>query len=338
MDFGIFDHIDASGAPLAEFYEQRLELAALYDRLGFFGYHVAEHHATPLGLAPSPGLFLAALAQRTRRLRFGPLIYILPLYHPLRLIEEICMLDQLSRGRLLLGVGRGISPYEVAYYGIDPAETQARYVEALDLIRAGLAADILDFRGKFYRVENVPMILKPVQAPHPPLWYGAINPEAAAWLARNRVNTVSHVAAPLMGEIVRRYRAEWAAAGHGGEPLPKLGLGRHIVVAETKGEALAIGRRAYARWFESFTWLWRRHGTKPISVTYTSSFDEMIAAGIAIAGAPGEVRDAALAHARQSGCNYWISRFAFGDMSLPEAARSATLFAEHVMPALREKV
>ncbi len=336
MDFGVFDHLDTSGAGLADFYEQRLVLAAHYDRLGFYGYHIAEHHATPLGLAPSPGLFLAAVAQRTRRLRFGPLIYILPLYHPLRLIEEICMLDQMSRGRLLLGVGRGISPYEVAFYGVDPKETQARYVEALDLIRQGLASEVLDFRGTYYTIDKVPMILRPAQAPHPPLWYGAINPEAAPWLARNKINTVSHVNPALMREIVRRYRAEWDAAGHGALPLPRLGLGRHIVVAPTRGEALAIGRRAYARWHDSFTWLWRRFGSKPISVTYTASFDEMIEAGIAIAGAPAEVRDAVLDHIRVSGCNYWISRFAFGDMTLAEAERSITLFAEHVMPAAKD--
>src|SRR5579875_3685770 len=111
MEFGIFDHVDRNGLPLAEFYETRLKLVEAYDRHGFFGYHVAEHHATPLGLAPSPSLYLSAVAQRTARLRFGPLVYLLPFYHPLRLIEEICMLDQMSRGRLQIGVGRGISPF-----------------------------------------------------------------------------------------------------------------------------------------------------------------------------------------------------------------------------------
>src|SRR5262245_4827841 len=96
MEFGVFDHVDRGGAPLAEFYEARLKLVEAYDSGGFCGYHVAEHHATPLGLAASPGVFLAAVAQRTARLRFGPLVYTLPLYHPLRLIEEICMLDQMS--------------------------------------------------------------------------------------------------------------------------------------------------------------------------------------------------------------------------------------------------
>src|ERR1700722_3403011 len=100
MRFGVFDHVDRGAGPLHAFYQDRLALTEEYDRAGFHAYHVAEHHATPLGCAPSPGLFLAAVAQRTTRLRFGPLVYTLPLYHPLRLLDEICMLDQISGGRL----------------------------------------------------------------------------------------------------------------------------------------------------------------------------------------------------------------------------------------------
>ena len=113
MDFGIFDHLDRGPVPLRTYYEDRLKLIEGYDRAGFYAYHVAEHHSTPLGMAPSPNVFLAAVAQRTRRLRFGPLVYALPLYHPLRLVEEICMLDQMSGGRPELGFGRGSSPLEL---------------------------------------------------------------------------------------------------------------------------------------------------------------------------------------------------------------------------------
>ena len=113
------------------------KIVEAYDRGGFYSYHTAEHHATPLGLAASPSVFLAAVAQRTQRLRFGPLVYTLPLHHPLRVVEEICMLDQLSRGRFDLGVGRGISPIETAYYGVDPDHRQKMYLEALAHPAAG---------------------------------------------------------------------------------------------------------------------------------------------------------------------------------------------------------
>src|SRR5207237_6662104 len=108
MKFGVFDHMDRNGLPLGQQYEDRLKLIEGYERAGFHCYHLAEHHATPLGMAPSPSVFLAAVAQRTKRLKFGPLVYTLPMYHPLRAAEEICMLDHLSGGRFQVGIGRGI--------------------------------------------------------------------------------------------------------------------------------------------------------------------------------------------------------------------------------------
>src|SRR5213594_4312240 len=124
LAFGIFDHVDRGDEPLATLFEQRLRLAQAADAAGFRTYHVAEHHATRLGMAPSPGIFLAAVAQRTRRIRFGPLVYLLPLYTPLRLIEEIAMLDHLSHGRLEVGIGRGVSPFELKYHKIDHEESR----------------------------------------------------------------------------------------------------------------------------------------------------------------------------------------------------------------------
>src|ERR1700752_1397976 len=102
-------------------------------------------------MAPSPALFLTAAAQRTRRIHLGPLGYLLPLYHPLRLIEEVCMLDQISSGRLELGVGRGVSPFEVGYYGVDPKSTRAMFHEAMAVLVAGLTSARLTFEGEHYR-------------------------------------------------------------------------------------------------------------------------------------------------------------------------------------------
>ncbi len=139
IKFGLFDWIDRGTAPLHQLYEERLELLAAAEEAGFFCYHLAEHHATPLGMAPSPALFLAAAAQRTRRIRLGPLVYLLPLYNPLRLTEEVCMLDQMSNGRLELGVGRGVTPYELRYYGVDPS-CHARNLQR-DITSAGRRVD-----------------------------------------------------------------------------------------------------------------------------------------------------------------------------------------------------
>src|SRR2546430_16809303 len=116
MKFGIFDYIDARGEPLHKTYEDRLALLQAAEAAGFYGYHLTEHHATPLSMTPSPSVFLAAAARETKRIRLGTLLYLLPLYHPLRLIEELCMLDHLSGGRPHNRRRRGISPPEVGAY------------------------------------------------------------------------------------------------------------------------------------------------------------------------------------------------------------------------------
>jgi alkanesulfonate monooxygenase SsuD/methylene tetrahydromethanopterin reductase-like flavin-dependent oxidoreductase (luciferase family) len=192
MKFGIFDHLDRNELPLHAYYAERLKFVEAYDRAGFYAYHTAEHHATPLGLAASPSVFLAAVAQRTERLRFGPLVYTLPLHHPLRVVEEICMLDQMSGGRLELGVGRGISPIESAYYGVPPDQRQKMYIEALQIVRQALTSRTLTFHGQFYDYTDVPIELEPFQKPHPPFWAGAGTPDGGEVAGRSGFNLVAN--------------------------------------------------------------------------------------------------------------------------------------------------
>ncbi|HEX5325858.1 MAG TPA: LLM class flavin-dependent oxidoreductase [Acetobacteraceae bacterium] len=331
----MFDHMDRGGGSLADLFEDRLALVEEYDRAGFYGYHVAEHHATPLGLAPSPGVWLAAVAQRTRRLRFGPLVYALPLYHPLRLVDEICMLDQMSGGRLLLGVGRGISPIELGYWGVDPQAAPAMYQEALEVVLAGLTSRELTFTGKYYRYDTVPIELAPVQQPHPPLWYGIGRAEAVSWAARHRVNVVANLPPALMRGITDRYRAEWQALGRPAEELPLMGVSRHVVIAATDSEALAVARPAYRRWRDSFLRLWLKHGQLPNpQAVFPPEFEQAEAAGRAVAGTPDKVRRFMQQTVEESGISYLLCRFAFGDLPRAAALRSVRLFTAEVMPAL----
>lgn len=334
MKFGVFDHLDSSGAPLQSYYADRLRLAELYDALGFYAYHVAEHHATPLGMSPSPSVFLSALAQRTRRLRFGPLVYTLPLYHPLRVAEEICMLDQLSGGRLQVGIGRGISPIEVGYYGVDPAASQAMYIEAFSVVMQALTQTVVDHEGKHYRFRDVPVELQPLQKPHPPLWYGVGNAEGADWCVANGVNAVVNGPVARVREITDRFRQRWAATGRPRDAMPLMGTSRHLVVAATDGEAHRIASRAYARWYASFMHLWRKHGSAPQFAPFPEDFDAACAMGLAVAGAPATVRDVLARQIEAAGVSYLLCRFAFGDLSLAESSASAGLFAAEVVPAL----
>lgn len=335
MEFGVFDHIDRNQLPLHEYYEARLELAERYDQAGFYSYHIAEHHATPLGLSPSPSVFLAAVAQRTKRLRFGPMIYALPLYNPFRLLEEICMLDQMSGGRLDMGFGRGASPIELGIYGVDPAEAENIYGEGLEVILQGLTRQHLDFKGDYYSFDDVPVALEPFQKPYPPMWYGIHTPESAARAAKNGLNVLSLDDADLTRTLTDSYRAARAGMGNDKKPELKIGIGRFIVVADTDDEAQSIARRAYPMWHENFNYLFRLRGTEPRHQR-APDFDGLSADGQGIAGSPRTVIDNLAADIETSGANYLVGQFSFGSLTQAETLRSIDLFTEHAMPALRD--
>jgi alkanesulfonate monooxygenase SsuD/methylene tetrahydromethanopterin reductase-like flavin-dependent oxidoreductase (luciferase family) len=333
MEFGVFDHLDRSEVPLKEYYEGRLKLIEAYEEAGFYAYHVAEHHSTPLGMAPSPSLFLASVAQRTRRLRFGPLVYALPLHHPLRLVEEICMLDQLSGGRLDIGFGRGSSPMEIAFYGQDPKKAQNVYAEALEIILQGLVSGRVDFQGQFFSFKNVPLQLEPLQKPHPPIWYGVHSVDSAERAARQGLNIVSLDSAGETRSFSDRYRGAWRETRGETNTMPKIGISRFIVVAETDQQALDVARRAYRIWHRSFYHLYRLSGTRPAHPR-PAEFDGMIQTGQGIAGCPQTVYESVKSELDQSDATYLVGQLAFGDLSLSESLRSVELFTRYVMPQL----
>ena len=288
MKFGVFDHLDRNDLPLRDYYESRLRIIEAYDRAGFHAYHVAEHHSTPIGTAPSPSVFLAAVAQRTKRLRFGPMVYALPLYHPLRMIEEICMLDQMSRGRLDIGFGRGSSPTELVYYGQDPDEGAADlqrgargHHPGADLAQSHLPRRVLPLRQRAdgacaaisSRIRRCGTACTPPTAPRAP------PARACRWSGLDPT--------PAIAAAFDSFRDAWREA-FGAKPLPLMGLGRFIVVADTDAAALSIARRAYPRWHESFTHLRRRHN-RVNSHPRPPTFDELASVGQGVAGTPATV-------------------------------------------------
>ena len=330
--FGVFDHLDRGGFELGELYANRLSLVEAYDRAGFRGYHLAEHHGTSLGMAPCPGVFLSAVAQRTRKLRLGPSVYVLPSHDPLRLIEEICMLDQLSGGRLELGVGRGFSPFELGFFGVESAQSRERYLEAYQVLMQGLASDTLTFEGKHFRYRDVPMVLKPVQRPHPPVWYGMVGADGAPWAAANGINVLMNGPAARSRPLTDSYWNEFEkapASVHSTQPL--LGLTRHVHVADTDELALKAARQAYGVWYQSNAELWNRFKTE--TRIFPPTLDDAIRAGTAIVGSPRTVAERIDEDLRASGANYLVSRLAFGDLTLDRLLHCVDLFAAEIMPA-----
>jgi alkanesulfonate monooxygenase SsuD/methylene tetrahydromethanopterin reductase-like flavin-dependent oxidoreductase (luciferase family) len=339
--FGIFDWMDDSGAGLAEMYEQRLKLVELADRGDFYAYHQAEHHGTPLGLAPSPNVFLAAAAARTRRLRLGTLVNVVPLYDPVRLVEEICMLDHLSRGRLDFGIGRGGSPGELALYDVGVEDSKAIYREAFDVILEGLRSGRFDHEGRYFKRKGVETPLRPYQRPYPPLWYPTSFPDSIPWIAEQGLNTLF---AFLMtrtgadpGEQVERYRRIFEEHrddptrlnAHVGQPL--YGNIRHIVVADTDAEARWLAESALKRYFESFNHIWMTQQGKEYFPSDVAAFIEQ---RFALVGSPATVRSQLEEALARLGGNYFVGVFAFGSLSEDASLRSLDLFARQVVPGL----
>lgn len=336
MKFGIFDQHDASGRPLQAHYEQRLALAEVYDRCGFHIYHQSEHHSTPLSTTPSPSVFLAAVAQRTKRIRLGPLVYILPLYNPLRLVEEICMLDGLSGGRFDIGIGRGASPHEVRFMGVAPEKALDVYREVHDIVMQGLTKGRLDYEGAHFSYDGVPVAMAPTQRPHPPVWYVAGSADSALWPARMGYHVMSSGPIERVRSISDAYKNEYARCQNDGAERPLVGFNRFVFVAETDRQAHAIAARAWKIFVVSFWRLWRDFGGAPLTMNLPDTIDPVIASGSALVGSPDTVRRILAEQIAATGVTYFEGSFVFGDMSFAEAKTSIELFASDVMPHLAD--
>jgi alkanesulfonate monooxygenase SsuD/methylene tetrahydromethanopterin reductase-like flavin-dependent oxidoreductase (luciferase family) len=372
--FGVFDHIEhLPGVPLFRLYEDRLTQLEALDSAGFFGYHLAEHHTPAVhSMAPSQNVFLAAAAQRTKRLRFGPGVYVLPLHHPLRLIEEVSMLDHLSGGRLELGVGRG-GVLEAYFWGQegDDETNRARYEETLAALRLGLANDELTFNGRFYNFDQVPMRLRPLQQPTPSFWYMR-NPEVAA---EGGMNCIVVGSLDTLQANVVRYHRLWPQ--HNPTPLteqgrePLIGLVVHTLIAEDEQQAIAEARPAT----EAYGWnlgtprrleaerrkltqFVHAEGTGPrpkpperhLALEERRDLDASLAALAederkqrdarrkTPGGMPGYVVGTPKTvkpyfdEYMSTGANYMVLSFQWGNLSHAQAMRSIRLFRQHLMP------
>lgn len=343
MKFGLFDHVDANGRPLAQLLDERIAFVSAAEEAGFYSYHVAEHHATPLNLVPVPGVYLGAVARATSRIRLGPLGYLLPLYSPLRLIEEICILDHLSNGRLDIGVGRGISPFELKYHDVDPETSQGIFREALETVLAGLDNEELNHEGENYSYENVPMELRPLQTPHPPIWYPTMSVEGAAFGGENGYHCVTLGGVGFAKPTIDSYKEAFAKRGRPGDGATEdfdggaaIGIMRHLVIADTDDEAMKLAEPAYQAWEASLTKLWRVNKVSGPNIAQfiPPTLDEAIQRGSVVVGSVATVRDQLAEDIQALGLNYMVTAFYFGDIAHQQAMNSMQIFASEIMPAL----
>jgi alkanesulfonate monooxygenase SsuD/methylene tetrahydromethanopterin reductase-like flavin-dependent oxidoreductase (luciferase family) len=346
IQFGIFDHIEVRGGRSAqEIYEDRIAFLQRAEEGGFSGFHLAEHHGHELSASPTAAVFLAALARETTRLKLIPTVVCLPLHHPVRVFEDLAMLDALSHGRLELGVGKGITPFEHLQFGHSPEEASARSKDILEMLLKGWETGIISSEGSaFYDFLEVKLPFKPVQHPYPPLWTAG-NVETAGRGGHNFIFPT--VISPEMRSRYDELRAESRNQPEHQNPHvddPAIAQCQGLVIADTDEEAQAIARRAWGVYAET---LQRMHGNIPVHLqTEMPDWDNPLAkqmmsrdpieSELVIVGSPERVRDYYVEQARRGTANYFILMLPFGDMTNQEAWKTLDSFIAEVIPAVRE--
>lgn len=218
-------------------YEDHLECWEELDRLGFDGIGINEHHTSPYGLMNSPNLVAAAIAQRTENLKILVFGNLLPLHEPLRLAEELAMLDCMSRGRIVSGFARGI-PREHNVYGVPMAESRARFNEAAEIIGRAWSEEVFSFEGRFWSYRDVALWPRPYQNPHPPIWIPVtVSKESIEWAAERDVPIATNATGGLRDDILAYYAQRLSLNGFQ-LTAEHVIIGSDVYIAESKEQAV----------------------------------------------------------------------------------------------------
>ena len=347
IEFGIFDHVEAQGdKPVDQIYEERIASLKRAEAGGFYAFHLAEHHGHTLSTTPTAAVFLAAVARETTTLKLIPTVVCLPLHNPVRLFEDLAMVDVLSHGRLELGTGKGITPFEHLQFGHDPDEAaeRAKEIQAM-LLRAWETGIISSEGSKYYDFLELKLPFELKQKPYPPLWTAG-NVVAAGNGGHNFVFPYT-----MTEEIRSKYDELRAASrrqpGHQNPHVtePRIAQCQGIFIADTEAEAEAVGREVWADYQQS---LMRAHGRIPPHrqqavpdvldnpVAKAQLMLDPVETGLLICGTAETVRNYYIEQARRGLANYFIVMLPFGKMTAEQTERTLEAFIGEIIPAVRE--
>ena len=342
-----------------EMYRDYLALFRQADELGYEGIFIAEHHYSKTGTAPSPNVFAAAVATHTRNARIGLMGNCLPIHaHPVRLAEELAMLDVLSGGRLVSGFLRGNSQ-EYQHYGVDISKARGMYEEAWDLIvKAWTDPEPFAWHGEHYHYDVVSILPRPVQQPHPPIVATASSGETIEWAARHRVPMLTAFSPTDQIAQTFAYYRKYAADECGWTPTAgHTGISRHVYVAPTDAQAMAEGAEFMADYYHatasspedredfrkfesqrntasSFAYKGGIHSSRPRMEQVDA--ERLTRDGYVIVGSPDTVTRQIKEQQRITGAGILLTYLPWGNMSLAQASSSIELFAKEVMPHLAD--
>jgi len=352
MEFATFSHVWAKqGMAPAERFELLMRELELCDEVGFDYAFFVEHHFTPNeSWMPAPSLAIAAAAARTERIRLGPMGYVAPLHQPLRLVEEVAVLDHLTGGRLELGVVPGISPYFFEPFAAEFKNRRGWTRELIEFAKVAYAAEgEFEFDGEYIQQGPVRLGVSTYQQPHPPIWWETRDPDTLAYLAEAGINTGYFIIMPRQ-EVAPRYRdfaAQWKKAGH--SRPPRMAWWALTYVDETDElaleKALPHALAAHALFFsigpgasqEKYAALFKKRGepgAAEVAINMTNP-DYLLENDLLLIGSPDTVARKIKAAAEEGFFNTMFCELDFGELAEDDLMRSIRLLGEEVMPQLR---
>lgn len=347
MRFDLFHELALpAGSPRTEsaVYADTLAEIELADQLGYGCAWLVEHHfMRGYSHASKPEILLGAAAARTTRIRLGHAIIPLPLHHPVHVAERVATLDVLSGGRLEVGIGRGFSPLEYAVFGRDMVDSRALVDESLAILRASFTGGSLTHRGRHYTIENLDIVPRVVQRPHPPLWTAAVSPETFGWAATQRLGVLSGPFKPwfMVEQDIRRFRAAWSDAA-----APRVAMTLGVLCLHDAARAQRLAH-------DAFTWFYGAlfKATQPVLEKLYPGYEHMHEigrfrslmklgvnlgltdfAGLTVVGTPQQCI-ARLRKYQEAGVTHILCAFGAGALDTATTCESMRLFAEQVMPA-----
>jgi alkanesulfonate monooxygenase SsuD/methylene tetrahydromethanopterin reductase-like flavin-dependent oxidoreductase (luciferase family) len=348
MKFGLFYQFsDFGNIPQDQLFQEILEEIAYGEELGFDSVWLSEHHFAVYGTLGNPLTLAAAITQRTRRMQLGTAVMVLPFHHPLRLAEEAALVDVLSQGRLLLGVGRGFQPPEFHGFGTPQQASREVFLESFEIVRRALSGETFVYDGKFWHIrEPTEIFPKPIQKPHPPFYLAAISPstyDMAAHLGLPLLRAPQFSNLDTVARAFTAYKDEMRAYGYDPDTLDQP-LAVRVYVAPTDAEAKAEAK--HALWFYHLlaTLLpgapgrpkpaGYEHYPQDPTVLATLTLEDVWERGTCL-GAPERVLRLMQRYRERSGTTHWMIQMRLGGLEHDKVLRSMELFAREVMPALR---
>ncbi len=331
---------------------EHMALGDLAEPLGFDSLFALEHHFTGYAMSPSPVQLLSYYAGRTRRISLGTAVIVLPWHDPVRVAEEIALLDIFSGGRCLFGFGRGAASVEYAGFRIPMEEARPRFVEAAKIIVKALTHEVFDWDGEFFRIPPTSIRPRPISHPERRFYASSVSPEPAEIMAKLGfgVLVIMQNEWPKAADDIQRYRDIAASVGHA--PRPPIIL-TNISVAESRAEAHERAVKYLSRKWDSIDTHYHFSDGHLASVkgyefygnmakTYAKMKDEgyrrkatEFYVKIQVVGTPDDCIQQAAELQRLTGLDHLVTEFGYGGMPHEEAEINMRLFADRVMPVLQ---